>query len=86
MKKIDFTKVAIENVDGSFEAADLAKTLGNAIWVQAKSLEVSELGRKIWRDGDAEVSNDEIAILNEMIPNIFPSYIVKKALLDLLKG
>lgn len=85
MKKIDFTKVAIENIDGSFETADLAKTLGNAIWVQAKSLEVSELGRKIWRDGDVEVSNDEIAILNEMIPNIFPSYIVKKALLDLLK-
>jgi hypothetical protein len=84
MKKIDFTKVAIENIDGSFETADLAKTLGNAIWVQAKSLEVSELGRKIWRDGDVEVSNDEIAILNEMIPNIFPAYIVKKALLDLL--
>lgn len=85
MKKIDFTKVAIENIDGSFETADLAKTLGNAIWVQAKSLEVSELGRKIWRDGDVEVSNDEIAILNEMIPNIFPAYIVKKALSDLLK-
>ena len=84
MKKLDFTKVAIENIDGSFETADLAKTLGNAIWVQAKSLEVSELGRKIWRDGDVEVSNDEIAILNEMIPSIFPSYIVKKALLDLL--
>lgn len=84
MKKIDFTKVVVENVDGSFDTVDLSKILGNAIWGHANSLEISELGRRIWKDGEVEIGKEEVALLNTMIPHAIQIYIIKKALLDLL--
>ena len=85
MKKVDFRAIEIENIAGEIEKVDLAKVLGNAMFGQAKTFEVVELARKIWKDGEVELTAEDVKILEEQIPNIFPTYIVKTALLNAIK-
>lgn len=79
---IDFRKIEIENIDGSIEAADLSKTLGNAMYVHCQTHEAWELSRKIWKDGEVELSAEEKQILHKMIPVVIPSYVLRTALLN----
>lgn len=85
MKKVDFRAIEIENIAGEIEKVDLAKVLGNAMFGQAKTFEVVELARKIWKEGEVELTAEDVKILEEQIPNIFPTYIVKTALLNAIK-
>ena len=85
MKKVDFRAIEIENIARGIEQVDLAKVLGNAMFAQAKTFEVVELARKIWKDGEVELSAEDVKILKEQIPNIFPTYVVKTALLNAIK-
>jgi hypothetical protein len=85
MKKVDFRAIEIENIAGEVEKVDLAKVLGNAMFGQAKTFEVVELARKIWKDGEVELTAEDVKILEEQIPNIFPTYVVKTALLNAIK-
>lgn len=85
MKKVDFRKIEIENIEGVKEAVDLSKIVGNALFTQAKTFEVHELGRNIWKDGEVELSDDDKKTLEEQISQIFPTYIVRTALLNAIK-
>lgn len=84
-KKIDFRKIEIENVSGKKDVMDLSKLIGNAIWNDAKTLEVSELGRSIWKDGVVEIDDEQMEILKSSIPHLFPTYILKTGILNALK-
>lgn len=83
---VDFKKIEIENIDGTKEAVDLAKVLGNALYAQAKTLEVAELARNIWKNGEVELTKEDKTILNEMVPVLFPTYIVRTALLNAINA
>lgn len=85
MKKADFRKVEIENINGDKEVVDLSKILGNGLYSQAKTLEVVELARNIWKNGEVELSDEEVNILKEQVPQLFPAYIVKTAILNTIK-
>ena len=85
MKKVDFRAIEIENIAGEIEKVDLAKVLGNAMFAQAKTFEVVELARKIWRYGEVELTAEDVKILEEQIPNIFPTYVVRTAILNAIK-
>ena len=85
MKKVDFRAIEIENIAGEIEKVDLAKVLGNAMFGQARTFEVVELARKIWQYGEVELTAEDVKILEEQIPNIFPTYMVKTALLNAIK-
>lgn len=85
LKKIDFRAIEIENIAGETEKVDLAKVLGNAMFAQAKNHEAWELSRKIWKDGEVELTKEDIKILEEYIPSLFPTYVVKTALLNAIK-
>jgi hypothetical protein len=85
MKKVDFRQIEIENIEGVKEAVDLSKIIGNALFTQAKTFEVHELGRSIWRDGEVELKEDEVKILEEQIPQLFPTYIVRMAILNAIR-
>lgn len=83
--KVDFRKIEIESITGEKEVVDLAKVLGNALYQQGKTLEVVELARSIWKDGEIEITDEDKKILEEQIPQIFPTYIVKTAILNAIK-
>lgn len=85
LKKIDFRAIEIENVAGEKEVVDVAKSLGNAIYGQGRTFEVVGLARKIWKDGEVELTEEEVKILKEYIPIVMPVYIVKTALLNAIK-
>lgn len=83
--KVNFKAIEIESITGEREVVDLSKVLGNALYQQGKTLEVVELARSIWKDGEIEITDEDKKILVEQIPQIFPTYIVKTALLNTIK-
>ena len=85
MKKVDFRKIEIENINGDKEVVDLSKVLGNGLYSQGKTLEVVELARSIWKDGEVELKDEDVKILEENIPLLFPTYIVKTAIINAIK-
>lgn len=85
MKKVDFRKIEIENIEGAKEAVDLSKIIGNALFTQAKTFEVLELGRNIWKDGEVELKEEDVKILEEQIPQLFPTYIIRTAIMNAIK-
>ncbi len=40
MKKIDFNKIAVENIDGSTATLNIRRDFANALYVQAKTLDI----------------------------------------------
>ncbi len=85
MKKVDFRKIEIENINGDKEVVDLSKVLGNGLYSQGKTLEVVELARSIWKDGEVELKEEDVKILEENVPQLFPTYIVKTAIINAIK-
>lgn len=83
--KVDFKAIEIESITGEKEVVDLSKVLGNALYQQGKTLEVVELARSIWKDGEIGITDEDKKILEEQIPQIFPTYIVKTAILNAIK-
>lgn len=85
MKKVDFRAIEIENIAGEIEKVDLAKVLGNAMFAQAKNHETWQLSRNIWKDGEVELSEEDVKILEEYVPQIFPTYVVRTAIINAIK-
>ena len=83
--KVNFKAIEIESITGEKEVVDLSKVLGNALYQQGKTLEVVELARSIWKDGEVEITEADKKILEEQIPQIFPTYIVKTAIMNAIK-
>lgn len=83
--KVNFKAIEIESITGEKEVVDFSKVLGNALYQQGETLEVVELARSIWKDGEIEITDEDKKILEEQIPQIFPTYIVKTALLNAIK-
>ena len=83
--KVNFKAIEIESITGEKEVVDLSKVLGNALYQQGKTLEVVELARSVWKDGEIEITDEDKKILEEQIPQIFPTYIVKTAILNAIK-
>lgn len=85
MKKVNFKAIEIESITGEKEVVDLSKVIGNGLYSQGKTLEVVELARSIWKDGEVELKKEDIKILEEQIPQLFPTYIVKTAIMNAIK-
>ena len=83
--RADFRAIEIESITGEKEVIDLSKTIGNALYQQGKTLEVVELARSIWKDGEIEITDEDKKILEEQIPQIFPTYIVRTAIMNAIK-
>lgn len=63
MKKVDFSQIEVEMIDGKMAKADLQhgeNGLGNQIYMQARELKWKDLGRKIYyAEGEVEISEEE---------------------------
>ena len=58
MKKINFRELEILDVEGNAIKTDIAKELGNQLYIRAENISAAELGREIYKNGEAEISVD----------------------------
>ena len=73
MKKVDFSKIELEMIDGTTQKADFQhgeNGLANQIYMGAREIKVQDLGRKMYyADGDVELTEEEAEyILNFVKP------------------
>lgn len=86
MKKVNFTAIEVENIDGTKGHLNIKRDFANALYAQGKTLDVVELARKIWHsETEVEINKDEEKILEEYIPQFYQALIVKEAILNAIK-
>ena len=98
MKKIDLTQVKFIDLEGKEVSLNLAKQIGNLMFMQGRNIVEHELGAKVYhsadklkdyKDGDPlpdcsfEVNDEEENALNEYVAAQY-SYVVQKAVKDAL--
>ena len=83
MKKIDFRKIQVENIEGIKNEADVSKQLGNQLYMQGRNIEECELGRDIYHNGEVELSDTQVEMVKQFI---MPwSYVLRSAIEETLK-
>lgn len=83
LRKVDFTKITIENIEGGREPIDFSKQLGNAIYNQSKELGEVEIAREIYKKGTVELTDEQCKMILGYTSS-YP-YIVHKAFKEVLK-
>ena len=64
MKKIDFTALEVEDIEGQKQRVDIANALGNQLYMQGANVDESELGRDIYRSkGEMELTDEQAQIV-----------------------
>lgn len=64
MKKIDFTALEVEDIEGQKQRVDIAKALGNQLYMQGANVDECELGRDIYRSkGEMELTDEQSQIV-----------------------
>lgn len=77
MTKVDFRKIEVENIEGGVDIADVSKELGNQMYMRGSDIEECEMGREIWKKGEVELNEKQIALVRKHIAGWF--YILRSA-------
>jgi hypothetical protein len=65
MKKVDFSKITIKDIEGNDVQANFQKQLGNQLYMQGRNIEECELGRRIYHaEGEVELTDDECRMVS----------------------
>lgn len=91
MKKVDFRALAIQDIEGQQQKADITNTLGNMLYMQGQNIEECELGRAIYkagkvdRDKDSwvELTDEQVKIIRNYAHNF--NYIIRQAILQTIE-
>ena len=67
MKKVDFRKIVIKDVEGNDVVADFQKQLGNQLYMQGRNIEECELGKAIYHDGEVELNQKQEDVVRRFI-------------------
>ena len=79
MKKVDFSKVTMEDIKGEPMPGDFHEVLGNQLYMQGRDIRECELGRKIYfAEGEIELTDDEAKIVREAVKGW--SYVARTAI------
>lgn len=82
-KKIDFTSVAIKDIEGNSIEQNVAPAIGNLLFNMADDVAEHDFGIKIYHsDGAIDIDDKESAILKKFLPAL--KYNLRKALEDML--
>ncbi|WP_017258391.1 hypothetical protein [Pedobacter arcticus] len=66
--KIDLKAIEIKDLNGVvYKVDDLPKQIGNLIFTNASTIEVSDIARKLHAGKPAEVSNDELEQITAIV-------------------
>jgi hypothetical protein len=81
MKKVDFSKVVLKDIEGRELTADFRQQLGNQLYMQGRNIEECELGKKIYFTPDdeaTELDDKEVAIVRKAVQGY--SYVARTAI------
>lgn len=60
-KKINFKALEVEDIEGNMQRLDIAKALGNMLYMQGQNVEECDLGRKIYySEGEIELDENQV--------------------------
>lgn len=66
MRKVDFTKLLCDTVDGRIEETDFSKIIGKVLFNLAEDPSEGKFSQKVWEsEGEIELSDHEEAILKK---------------------
>ena len=83
MKKVDFSKVTMEDIHGNPMPGDFHEVLGNQLYMQGRDIKECELGRKIYfAEGEIELTDDEAKIVRNAVNGW--SYVARTAIQKML--
>ena len=81
--KIDFNKIPVKNIEGEVQFVQIAKQLGNALYMQGHNIEECELGQAIYHaDGEVDINETQAGLVKLRISNM--PYIIRSAIESLL--
>ena len=90
MKKIDFSKITVKDLDGKDVNYNIHRDFSNLLYTQGRTIEQHELGHKIYTCKDeagipvaVELNDEEVKIVLEYIMN-YP-FIIQQAVKEILK-
>lgn len=84
MKKINFKAVVLEDIEGHKQPVDIAKALGNQLYMQGLNVEECDLGRSIYySEGEMELTDTQVAAVLRIV-STYP-YVSRKAIQDQLE-
>lgn len=75
MKKIDFKKVEVTDIEGNKTALDISKELGNQIYKKTGDLGELELAREIYKNGEVEIDEAQATALSRYIKEGFLAFV-----------
>lgn len=82
-KKIDFTRVAIKDIEGNAIEQNVAPAIGNLLFNMADDVAEHDLGIKIYHSAGAiDIDDKEAAIMKKFLPAL--KYNLRKAIEDIL--
>ena len=84
MKKTNFRKILIADIEGHVQEADFSKQLGNQLYMQGQNIEECELGKRIYFDGEVELSEADAGAVKRIIAGY--SFVARQALIDAIDG
>lgn len=74
-KKINFKNIQVQTINGSVQELDMSKELGNAIYAKTMDLGELELAREIYKNGEAEIDEEQAAMLVRVIRDNFLAFV-----------
>ena len=83
MKKLNFKTIPTRDIEGNLEPRDISKELGNYIYRETSDLGELDLAQRIYKDGEVEVTDEEIEIIKKYIDSAYKAF-VKKAFEEML--
>lgn len=84
--KVDFRAIAYQDIDDEVATIDIAKKFGNGIFTLAINIEEHNLSKRIWKDGEVELTDDEVKIVKKYAPQVFSSYVLSTAIINAVEG
>lgn len=84
--KPDFTKIKIENIDGTFLQINVAKAFGNAVYQSTRDIASRDLAKRIYySEGAIEITKEEAGLLLEELPRLDMPIALSEAITKSLK-
>jgi len=73
--KINFRNIKALDVEGKEQMLDISKDLGNTIYGETMDIGEVELARRIYLEGELELSEGEVEITRRFIEKFFKGFI-----------
>lgn len=64
--KVNFKEIILKDIEGNDVKADFSKQIGNQLYMQGINIEECELGKKIYFDGEVELTEKDAEVVKRI--------------------